>query len=270
MVAHTPLTVAPPPAARCGKWPGAGRAFRPIRWLILGHAGDVTSRSASALADLARKVAVSGDPGLDRLRLVPVPSVPEVRLYLAEDPIVWWARMEAEAGEGRQAAPFWASAWPGGQALARHVLDHPDLVAGRRVLDLAAGSGLVAIAVALAGAATVTANDIDPYACAATTLNARANGVTVTTSLGDLLDADAGGADVVLAGDVFYSESMADRVLAFLQRATATGAAVLVGDPGRRALPRNQLQVVARYEVSTAEVFADAEIQHTEVLRPVG
>ena len=106
--------------------------------------------------------------GLDRLRLVEAPLVPEVRLYLAEDAIVWWARMEAQTG-GVLTAPFWATAWPGGQAVARYVLDHPVTVAGRRVLDVASGSGLVAIAAGLAGAAAITANDIDPYALAAIT-----------------------------------------------------------------------------------------------------
>lgn len=140
--------------------------------------------------------------------------------------------MEAEAGAVLP-APFWATAWPGGQAVARHVLDRAVTVAGRRVLDVASGSGLVAIAARLAGAAAVMANDIDSYALGAITLNARANGVAVSACPGDLLDGDGGDADVVLAGDVFYSEAIAKRMWPFLHRAAARGAHVLVGDRGR-------------------------------------
>src|SRR5690349_2617717 len=163
----------------------------------------MTTRSG-ATAYLEDTLTEPNVPGLDRLRLVEAPLAPEVRLHLAEDAIVWWARMEAQTG-GVLTAPFWATAWPGGQALARHILDNPGTVAGRRVLDIASGSGLVAIAAALAGASAVTANEIDPYALAAIALNARANGVTVSTQSGDVLDGDGGDADVVLAGDVFYS-----------------------------------------------------------------
>lgn len=205
--------------------------------------------------------------GLDELRLAEVPFVPEVRLYLAEDAIVLWARLEAAAGT-QLPPPFWASAWAGGQAVARYVLDHPDVVAGRRVLDLAAGSGLVAIAAARAGAASVTANDIDPYALSAIALNAPANGVTVATRGGDLLDGDGDGAEVVLAGDVFYSSEMAERVLRFLERVTARGATVLVGDPGRAYLPRDRLAVVVSYQVPMAGALEDAEIKQVAVLRP--
>jgi predicted nicotinamide N-methyase len=158
----------------------------------------------------------------------------------ADDPIGLW-----ELGEGEyrseQPPPFWAFAWAGGQALARYVLEHPDLVAGRRVLDLAAGSGLVAIAAAKAGAASVRAVDIDPLAMAAIELNAATNGVTVTAELADILDAGRADADVVLAGDVFYSAAMAARVYAFLRRAVRDGARALVGDPDRAFLPRDQL-----------------------------
>jgi predicted nicotinamide N-methyase len=175
--------------------------------------------------------------------------------------------MEAEAGASL-APLFWASAWAGGQAVSRYVLDHPDVVAGRRVLDLASGSGLVAIAAAVAGAATVTANDIDPYALAALTLNARANGVEVHGSCGDLLAGDGNGAEVVLAGDVFYSPSLADRMLGFVERVAARGARVLVGDPGRPYLPHGRLEVVASYRVSMMGPPEDAEIKQVHVLEP--
>jgi predicted nicotinamide N-methyase len=225
----------------------------------------VTSGTRSALANLERKVA-PGVAGLDRLRLVSVPFVPEVRLHLAEDAIVWWARMEAEAGTTLP-PPFWASAWAGGQAVARYVLDHPEAVAGCRVLDLATGSGLIAIAAGLAGASAVTANDIDPYALAAITLNAKVNGVAVTANYGDLLDGDGGDAEVVLAGDVFYSKSMAARILRFLERVAARGARVLVGDPGRPFLPTDRLETVATYQLPMGDALADAEISRTDVLQ---
>lgn len=193
--------------------------------------------------------------------------MPEVRLHLAEDAILWWARMEAEAGVALT-APYWASAWAGGQAVARYVLDHPETVVGRRVLDLASGSGLVAIAAAMAGAADVTANDIDPYALAAITLNAKANAVAVAGSYGDLLDGDGGDTQLVLAGDVFYSEAVAERMLPFLERVAARGAHVLIGDPGRVHLPWDRLEVVMSYPVSMANAFADAEITQISVLQP--
>ncbi|MGC4805908.1 class I SAM-dependent methyltransferase [Micromonospora sp. DT233] len=226
----------------------------------------VITPTAAALTELERETDAPGS-GLDRLRLVPTPFVAEVRLYLAEDPIVWWARLEAAAGHPLP-APYWASVWAGGQALARHLLDHPELVAGRRVLDLAAGSGLVAIAAALGGAARVVANDIDPYAVAAVTLNARVNRVAVTATGADLLDSDPGDADLLLAGDVFYDSGLAGRMLPFLRRAADRGAQVLVGDPGRDHLPRNRLDVVASYRVPTTEPAVDTPMRHVEVLRP--
>jgi len=227
----------------------------------------VTDQVSQALADLARELTTPG-AGLDRLRLVEVPFVPEVRLHLAQDATVWWARMEARAGV-RLPPPFWASAWAGGRAIARYVLDHPAAVAGRRVLDLAAGSGLVAIAAGKAGAAAVTANDIDPYAVAAITLNARANAVTVTQSHTDLLDGDGGDADTVLAGDAFYTGPLTRRVQAFLERAAARGARVLVGDPARGHLPTDRWQTVTSYQIPPADAYADAQLTRTNVLRPV-
>jgi predicted nicotinamide N-methyase len=205
--------------------------------------------------------------GLDRLRLVEAPLAPEVRLYLAEDAIVWWARMEAQTG-AVLTAPFWATAWPGGQALARYILDHPVTVAGRRVLDVASGSGLIAIAAGLAGAAAVEANDIDPYALAAIALNARANGVEVSTCPGDLLDGDGGDAEVVLAGDAFYDHAIAKRMWPFLRRAAARGARVLVGDPGRGHLPRARMTTVASYPAPAAGDSAEPYISRMRVLQP--
>jgi predicted nicotinamide N-methyase len=208
-----------------------------------------------------------GAAGTDGLRLRRLPLVPEVRLYLADDAILLQARLEAQNG-GRLATPYWANAWAGGQAVARYVLDHPHLVAGRRVLDVASGSGLAAIAAAVAGATAVTANDIDPYALAAIALNASASGVAVAVNGDDLLAGDGGDPDVVLAGDVFYNSEMAGLMLAFIKRAAARGAVVLVGDPGREHLPRHQLSVVATYPAVTGGAAQDAQVTEVHVLRP--
>jgi predicted nicotinamide N-methyase len=191
-------------------------------------------------------------------------AVPEVLLHLAEEPIELWERTEQERG-GQLPPPFWAFAWAGGQALARYVLDHPDLVRGRTVFDLAAGSGLVAIAAARAGAASVTAVEVDPLAVAAIAINAAANDVSVSITLGDVLDGDAAGADVVLAGDVFYSRPMTERVLPFLQRARAGGARVLMGDPGRAYLPRGLFTAVATYDIPVTQALESAEIKVSTV-----
>ena len=198
--------------------------------------------------------------------VVSPPLLPELRLHLADEAIPLWERTEATRGAD-QPPPFWAFAWAGGQALARYLLDRPELVRGRSVFDLAAGSGVVAVAAALAGAARVTASEIDGYATAAVELNAAANGVRVETVLGDLLDGDAGGADVVLAGDVFYSRAMADRVLPFLERAAGRGALVLVGDPGRAYLPRARFTAEAAYTVPVTQDLESADTKQTTVWR---
>ncbi|WP_433317680.1 class I SAM-dependent methyltransferase [Micromonospora chersina] len=197
-------------------------------------------------------------------RLTPVAFVPEVRLHQADEPIGLWELTEGEF-HSAQPPPFWAFAWAGGQALARYVTDHPELVAGRRVLDLASGSGLVAIAAARGGAAGVRAVEVDERAVAAVALNAEANGVRVDAELGDILDDDAGGAEVVLAGDVFYSEAMARRMLRFLLRAARSGARVLVGDPGRAFLPRERFHELAAYEVPVPEALESVRVKHTTV-----
>ncbi len=193
---------------------------------------------------------------MDGLRLTSARLVPEVRLFLAEDPTILWARLEAQVGHILP-APFWATAWGGGQAVARYVLDAPETVAGRRVLDLGSGSGLVAIAAAKAGASVVVANDIDPYAPAAIRANARANGVHVVPLSTNLLDLTPEAvldiqADVVLAGDAFYDDKLADRVLPFLLTAARRDALVLAGDPGRGRIPSRDWQVVMTYPVSPA------------------
>jgi predicted nicotinamide N-methyase len=194
-------------------------------------------------------------PGFVRAHTRPAtpPLVPEVTLLVAEDVVALWEAITAElqTARGRPAEepPFWAAAWPGGQALARYVLDHPGLVAGRTVLDLGSGSGLVAVAAALAGATTVLASEIDPFGLAAIALNAELNGTPQVTAVGDLLGAGPPSAEVVLAGDVCYDRAMTGRVLGYLAAARAAGADVLVGDPGRPYLPREGLVPLAGCQV---------------------
>ena len=199
-------------------------------------------------------------------RLRPVPHAPEIRLHVADEATPLWQRTEEELGTIGLPPPFWAFAWAGGQALARYVLDRPDLVRGRRVLDVASGSGLVAIAAALAGAAPVEAADIDAFATAAIALNAEANGVAVTPRLEDLVGRDDGW-DAVLAGDIFYERDVAHRIRPWLEALQARGALVLIGDPGRSYLPQADLEEVARYRVPVTRDLEDAEIKLARVWR---
>ena len=193
-----------------------------------------------------------------------VPFVPEIRLLTAAEPFGLWDMSE------RDAPPFWAFPWAGGQALARYVLDHPDTVRGRRVLDVASGSGLVAIAAAKAGAGRVTAGDVDQNAVAVIGINARANGAAGVTAAVLDLAADGGGlshAAVVLAADVFYQRELAAIALRFLRRAADRGADVLVADPGRAFLPAAELTPVADYEVPVLAVLEDAAVKTVTVYR---
>ncbi|WP_029030895.1 class I SAM-dependent methyltransferase [Salinarimonas rosea] len=203
-------------------------------------------------------------------RLLPVPHAPELVVHVADEATALWEKTEEELGEIGLPPPFWAFAWAGGQALARYVLDHPETVAGRRVLDFAAGSGLVGIAAARAGAARVEAADIDPFACAAMPLNAAANGVTIHPRTTDLVGVDEGW-DVVLAGDICYERDLAARVLAWLRTLAARGATVLVGDPGRAYLPKDGpaagLERLATYEVPVTRALEDAESKRSTVWR---
>ncbi|TFV53999.1 methyltransferase [Geodermatophilus sp. DF01-2] len=180
-------------------------------------------------------------------------SVPEIRLHVADDVVALWEAMEVADGGAGQTPPFWAAAWPGGQALARYVLDTPETVAGRAVLDLGSGSGLVALAARLAGARSVLASDVDPFSRAAVGVNAGLNGVDGVSVTGDVLDRAPAGIDVVLAGDVCYDREMTERVLPFLDRARARGCAVYVGDPGRPYLPHDRLHAVATYDIPETE-----------------
>jgi predicted nicotinamide N-methyase len=201
-------------------------------------------------------------------QLGPVPQVAEIRLQLAGDVLGLWQRTEDEFGADRP-PPFWAFAWPGGQALARYVLDRPGLVAGRSVLDLGSGSGLVAIAAAKAGAAAVVASEVDPLAVAAIGLNSRANGVPAPAVVGDVLDGDGAGAEVVLAGDVWYSRPLAERVLGFLDRVMAGGASVLAGDIGRAFLPRDRFRVLDARDIPVMAGLEDSGVKRTMVWEPI-
>ena len=195
------------------------------------------------------------------------PLVPEITLLLAEESLPIWQKTEEELGEMNVPPPYWAFAWAGGQALARLLLDRPELIAGKRVLDLGSGCGLSAIAAARGGARSVLAADIDPMALAAIRLNATANGVSVATTGDDLLNGPAGEADVVLVGDLFYERALADRVLAFIETAARTGALVFTGDPQRSYFPKQRFEPIAEYCVPVTRDLEDAEIKKTAVWR---
>jgi predicted nicotinamide N-methyase len=186
------------------------------------------------------------------LPVLPVPSIPEIRLHKA-GPRSGLGRLDRMDEAFR--APYWAHHWAGGLALARFLLDHPAMVAGRRVLDLGAGSGIVGIAAARAGARDVLAAEVDPYAIAALQLNATLNRVRITPVAEDLTAGDAPAVDLVAVGDLFYEAGLAAAVTAFLDRCLGAGITVLVGDPGRRDLPRSRLRLQAEYPVPD---FGDA------------
>ena len=199
-------------------------------------------------------------------RLRPVPHAPEIRLHVADEATDLWQRTEDELGTLGLPPPFWAFAWAGGQALARYILDHPETVRGRTVLDFASGSGLVAIAAAKAGAGEVSACDIDAFALAAIGLNAEANGVAIGALQADLVGQDHGW-DTVLAGDICYERDTAERVVAWLQTLGRRGATVLIGDPGRSYLPKDALEALKTYEVPVTRSLEDAEIKRSSVWR---
>ncbi|MGX5843332.1 class I SAM-dependent methyltransferase [Mesorhizobium sp. ArgA1] len=203
---------------------------------------------------------------LDNTALMAPPHVPEIFLRLADEAHDLWQRTEDELTEIGLPPPFWAFAWAGGQGLARCVLDNPSNVRGKRVLDFASGSGLVAIAAAKAGASQVIATDIDPFCETAVRLNAEANGVAIEFCGTDCIGTDAGW-DVVLAGDVFYDRSFADRLMPWFSTLKARGADILVGDPGRSYLPKTGLEPLAAYEVAVTRALEDAEVKRTTVWR---
>ena len=198
-------------------------------------------------------------------RLQPVSHTPEISLWLADEVTPIWRLTEEELGQMGLPPPFWAFAWAGGQALARWLLDHSDQVAGKRVVDLATGSGLIAVAAMKAGATHVLAADIDPFCAAAVAANARANGVEIDFTADNLLDAPPPAVDLICAGDVFYEQPMAEAVLAWLTRARANGTRILVGDPGRSYFPKSGLTLLAENSVPTTRELEDQEVKRSRV-----
>jgi len=202
---------------------------------------------------------------LANTRPQPPPHTPELTLYLADEVTPIWRLTEEALGELGLPPPFWAFAWAGGQALARYLLDHPQEVAGKAVVDFATGSGLVAIAAMRAGAAEALASDVDRFCADAVALNAAINSVQVRFTTADLLDNPAPAAEVILAADVFYEKPFVDRAVRWLAQAHAAGARVLMGDPGRTYFPRSGLTQLAEYQVPTSRDLEDQEIKKTGV-----
>ena len=199
-------------------------------------------------------------------RVLAPSHVPELKLHLADDAVALWQMTEEQLGELGVPPPFWAFAWAGGQALARYVLDYPQLVRGKSVLDVASGSGLVAIAAMKAGAGHVVAADIDRFASEAAVLNAELNGVLVSVSMDDPVGKPAD-PDVILVGDLFYDRDLSPCVLDWLIELEASGKTVLIGDPGRTYLPKDRLKKLASYDVPVTRALEDAEVKRSGVWR---
>jgi predicted nicotinamide N-methyase len=204
------------------------------------------------------------------LRLVP--GLQGIRLHLADEALPLWRAVQIETGDDETPLPYWAFAWGGGLALSHYLQAHPEAVAGRPVFDLASGSGLCAIAALRAGALEAVAADIDPFAAAAIAVNARANRCRVAVVRRDVLDDEPPDTEVILAGDCWYEARLAERVLPWLRRARDRGIEVLVGDPGRRYLPSEELTELATYEVRTTTELEDLDLKQGRVyaLRPTG
>jgi predicted nicotinamide N-methyase len=194
-----------------------------------------------------------------------VPGLEEIRLHLADEVLPLWRAVQIESHDDDAPLPYWAFAWGGGLAIGRYLRDNPETVEGRRVFDLASGSGLCAIAAMRAGASDVTASDIDPLAIAAIRLNAKANGCRIGVVRRDLLDDQPPDVDVVLAGDCWYEAGLAERVMTWLRRVRASGIDVVVGDPGRRYMPRHVFDEVASYEVRTTTELEDMDYKVARV-----
>jgi predicted nicotinamide N-methyase len=197
------------------------------------------------------------------------PLVPEIQLHLASEITPLWHATEASLAKDQLPPPYWAFAWAGGQALARHILDHPALVRGRTLLDFGAGSGLVAIAAAKAGA-RVTAAEIDPFATAAIALNAVLNGVEIALERTDVIGREPIPWQAVLAGDMCYERPLAERLTVWLRALAARGVTVLLGDPGRAYLPAAGLEALARYDVPTSLELEDRLTREGVVWRMSG
>ncbi|TPK24481.1 methyltransferase [Mesorhizobium sp. B2-5-9] len=202
------------------------------------------------------------------MRLTSVPALPEIWLYTAHPSSGLRRLVEGDDADSQEPQPpYWAYAWAGGAVLARYVLDHPEIVAGRRVLDLGAGSGIVGIAAGKVGACEVMAAEVDRNGVAALALNAAANGVTITIMGNDITTGPPPAVDLVLAGDVFYGQGVALGMMPFLDRCLAAGIEVLVGDPGRAYLPRSRLRLLAEYKVPDFGEAKDAALKPSAVFR---
>lgn len=200
----------------------------------------------------------------ENTRVLAASYIPEIKLHLADDAVALWQLTEEQLGELGLPPPFWAFAWAGGQALARYLIDNPEIARGRDVLDVASGSGLVAIAAMHAGAKSAIAVDIDAFACEAAKLNAALNNVSIETSSADPLGQPTP-CDLILVGDLFYDRDLAPRVLAWLIQLQASGKQVLIGDPGRTYLPRDKLEQIAAYNIPVTRALEDSEIKRAAV-----
>jgi predicted nicotinamide N-methyase len=209
---------------------------------------------------------------LRHTQLSRVPGLEDIRLHLADEVLPLWHAAQVETDDPDAAVPYWAIAWAGGLAIGRYLREHPEVAAGRRVFDLGSGSGLCAIASMKAGATRATGADIDPFAAAAIELNARANGCRVTVVHRDVLDEEPPDVDIILTGDCWYEAELAERVLPWLHRARDQGIDVLVGDPGRRYLPTEELVELAAYDAHTTTELEDLAHNQARVyaLRPAG
>jgi len=203
----------------------------------------------------------------ENTKLISPPLVPEIVLHLAAESLPIWQKTEDELGEINLPPPYWAFAWAGGQAVARYLIDHPDVCRGQTVLDLGSGSGISAIAAAKTGANAVLAADIDKVALAACALNARANAVSLETTGTDLLAEPPAGECVIIIGDLFYERQLADRVVAYIAEAKARGSVIYIGDPQRSYFPEGRFTRLAEYQVPVTRELEDAEIKRTAVWR---
>ena len=216
-------------------------------------------------------VSGAGPEAFIRANTVPhePPLVPEIRLHLASEIVPIWQMTEEELERSGLPPPFWAFAWAGGQALARYILDHPDTVRGKRVLDFGSGSGLVAIAALKAGAGETLAADIDEFARAAIAINAEVNGVSLNVTGEDLAGASNQGWDVVLIGDMCYEQPLAGRIENWIHDMSRRGTLVLIGDPGRTYLPKSGLEKLISYAVKTTRELEDTDVRNTSVWRVI-
>ncbi len=195
------------------------------------------------------------------------PLIPEIKLHLASEIVPIWQMTEEELERSGLPPPFWAFAWAGGQALSRYILDHPEVVRGKRVLDFGSGSGLIAIAAMKAGASSVLAADIDPFAAASIGLNAQMNDVSVVVTSDNLIGSPNRGWDVILIGDMCYERPLAESIETWVRSLIAGGAEAFIGDPGRTYLPKTGLEKLISYAVKTTRELEDTDVRNTSVWR---